>query len=191
MIPPFLRKYSSLNETAIIIYEELFMTSTRRLTYAGLFLALSVLLPTIFHLTGTAGSVFLPMHIPVILCGMICGKKYGLIIGAIAPLLNTLILGMPVIYPIGIGMVFELAAYGFFAGFIYEKSKRIFPSLLGAMLLGRIVRIIVTYLITVPFGTAFFFKGLLIALFVTSIWGIVIQIVLIPLVVAAYLRMSK
>lgn len=167
------------------------MRSTRRLTYAGLFLALAVLLPTIFHLAGIAGQVFLPMHIPVILCGIICGKKYGFIIGAIAPLLNTLILGMPVLYPIGIGMVFELAAYGFFAGFMYEKSKRIFPSLLGAMLFGRIVRIIVTYLITVPFGTAFFFKGLLIALFVTSLWGIVIQIVLIPLVMAAYLRLSK
>lgn len=167
------------------------MTSTKKLTFAGLFLALAVLIPMVFHLTGIAGPIFLPMHIPVILCGFICGKKYGLLVGAIAPLINTLILGMPVLYPIGIGMVFELAAYGFFAGWLFEKSKRVIPALIGAMLLGRIVRVLVTYLITVPFGAAFIFKGILAALFVTSIWGIIIQIVLIPLVLTAYSRLSN
>lgn len=187
MIPPFY----------IFIYmpftarKGLIMTSTRKLTYAGMFLALAVLIPMVFHLTGVAGAIFLPMHIPVILCGFICGKKYGLIIGAIAPLINTLILGMPILYPIGIAMVFELAAYGFFAGLIYEKTKRVFLPLLGAMILGRIVRIIATYLITVPFGASFIFKGLLVALFVTSLWGILIQLVVIPLVMTAYFRMVK
>ena len=167
------------------------MTSTKKITFAGLFLALAVLLPMVFHLAGIAGQVFLPMHIPVILCGFICGKKYGLLVGAIAPLINTLILGMPVIYPIGIGMVFELAAYGFFAGLLFEKSKKVMPALIGAMILGRIVRVLATFLITVPFGATFIFKGILVALFVTSIWGIIIQIVLIPLVLTAYNRLSN
>ena len=167
------------------------MTSIKKLTFAGLFLALAVLLPMIFHLTGIAGQIFLPMHIPVILCGFICGKKYGLLVGAIAPLINTMILGMPVLYPIGIAMVFELAAYGFFAGLLYEKSKRVMPTLIGAMVLGRIVRIAATYLITVPFGATFIFKGILTAIFITSIWGIIIQIVLIPLVLTTYSRLSN
>jgi len=167
------------------------MTTTKKLTFAGLFLALAVLIPMIFHLTGIAGQIFLPMHIPVILCGFICGKKYGLLVGAVAPLINTLILGMPVLYPIGIGMVFELAAYGFFAGWLFEKSKRVIPALIGAMILGRIVRIAATYLITVPFGATFIFKGILTAIFITSIWGIIIQIVLIPLVLTAYSRLSN
>lgn len=167
------------------------MTLTKKLAYGGLFLALSVLLPFVFHVTGTLGTVFLPMHIPVLLCGFICGKKYGLAIGAAAPVINTLITGMPVLYPIGIAMVFELAAYGFFAGLLYEKTNKVLPSLLGAMLLGRIVRIIATYLITVPFGGVFIFKGILAALFVTSIWGIAIQLVLIPLVVGVYKKVSK
>ena len=166
------------------------MTVTKKITYSGLFLALAVLLPLIFHLTGFAGQVFLPMHIPVLLCGLICGKKYGLLIGAVAPLINTLITGMPVLYPIGIAMVFELAAYGFFAGLLYEKSKRVMPALLGAMIIGRIVRIIATYLITVPFGAVFVFKGILTAIFITSLWGILIQIILIPLVMAAYKRLA-
>ncbi|MFO7612251.1 MAG: ECF transporter S component [Clostridia bacterium] len=167
------------------------MTLTKKLAYGGLFLALSVLLPFIFHITGILGTVFLPMHIPVLLCGFICGKKLGIAIGAAAPVINTLITGMPVLYPIGISMVFELAAYGFFAGLLYEKTNKVLPSLLGAMLLGRIVRIIASYLITVPFGGAFLFKGILAALFVTSIWGIVIQFVLIPLVIGVYKKVSK
>lgn len=162
------------------------MNKTRKLTYAGLFLALSVLIPLIFHLTGVPGQIFLPMHIPVLLCGFICGKRYGLIIGAVAPLLNTLLVGMPVMYPIGISMVFELAAYGYFAGLIYEKTNRVIPSLLASMVLGRIVRIAATFLITVPFGGKFIFIGLLGALFVTSFWGIIIQLVLIPLLVKVF-----
>ncbi len=167
------------------------MTSTKKLTFAGLFLALAVLIPMIFHLTGIGGQIFLPMHIPVILCGFICGKKYGLLVGAVAPLINTFILGMPVLYPIGIAMVFELAAYGYFAGWLFEKSKRVMPALIGAMVFGRIVRIVVTFLITVPFGATFIFKSILVAVFVTAIWGIIIQIVLIPLVMSAYSRLSK
>lgn len=166
------------------------MNKTRKLTYAGLFLALSILLPLLFHLTGVPGQVFLPMHIPVILCGFICGKKYGLIIGAIAPLINTMIIGMPVLYPIGISMVFELAAYGFTAGLMQEKTGRILPSLLASMAIGRVVRIAVTFLITVPFGGEFIFVGLLGALFVTSIWGIAIQLILIPLLVHAFQKSS-
>ncbi|MDX1359415.1 MAG: ECF transporter S component [Clostridia bacterium] len=167
------------------------MTVIRKLTYAGLFLALAVLLPMLFHLAGFAGQVFLPMHIPVLLCGFICGKRYGLLVGAVAPLINTMITGMPVLYPIGIAMVFELAAYGFFSGFFYEKIKKVIPALLGAMIVGRIIRIAATYLITIPFGAAFIFKGILTALFVTSIWGILIQLILIPIIMAIYKRLSS
>jgi hypothetical protein len=98
---------------------------------------------------------------------------------------------MPVLYPIGIAMVFELAAYGFFSGLLYEKTKKIVPSLLGAMVMGRIIRIAATYLITVPFGGAFIFKGILTAVFVTSLWGILIQIILIPLVMVVHKRVAS
>lgn len=167
------------------------MTQTRKLAYAGLLLSLSILIPWIFHATGIAGRIFLPMHIPVILCGFICGKKYGLLVGAAAPMLNILISGMPIVYPVGIGMVFELAAYGFFAGYIFDKTKKVIPSLLGAMIIGRIVRIAASYLITVPFGNVFLFKGILTALFVTSIWGIIVQVILIPVIMKAYQKLSR
>ena len=140
----------------------------------------------VFHLSGVPGQIFLPMHIPVLLCGFNCGKKYGFIVGAVSPLINTLLIGMPVLYPIGVSMVFELAAYGFFAGLIYEKTNKVIPSLLASMIIGRIVRVAVTFLITVPFGGKFIFIGLMGALFVTSIWGIVIQLILIPILMKVF-----
>jgi len=45
--------------------------TTRKIASGGLFLALAVLLPQVFHLIGgpSAGKTFLPMHIPVLLAG--------------------------------------------------------------------------------------------------------------------------
>jgi ECF transporter S component (folate family) len=163
---------------------------TKKLTLAGLFLALAILLPMLFHLTGIPGQVFLPMHIPVLLCGFICSKKYGAITGAVSPLIGTALTGMPVLYPVGISMVFELMAYGFISGLLYEKTQKVMPSLLGAMLAGRVVSGIVRYLILVPFGGAFVFKAFITASIVTSVWGMVIQIILVPLVVKAYERLK-
>lgn len=166
------------------------MNKIKKLTLAGLFLALSILIPMVFHLSGVPGQVFLPMHIPVLLCGFVCGKKYGFIVGAVAPLINTLIIGMPILYPISISMVFELAAYGFFAGLFYEKFNKVIPSLIVSMLIGRLIRVIATFLITVPFGGKFIFMGILGALFVTSIWGIAIQLILIPLIIGIFKKIN-
>ncbi|MFO7636719.1 MAG: ECF transporter S component, partial [Clostridia bacterium] len=121
----------------------------------------------------------------------ICSKKYGALVGAMAPLLGTLLTGMPVLYPTGIAMVFELAAYGFLAGLIYEKTKKVIPSLLSAMVGGRIVSGLVHLLILVPFGGSYTLPMFLVASFVTSIWGILIQLVLVPLVVLAYGKFRK
>lgn len=60
---------------------------TKRLALGALFTALGILLPLAFHLTGipAAGQVFLPMHIPVLLCGLILGPVYGAVCGAVCP----------------------------------------------------------------------------------------------------------
>ena len=83
------------------------------------------------------------VHIPVLLCGFICGWPYGLIVGLIAPILRFLLFGMPPIFPTGIAMSFELAAYGMVCGILYKKLPKTIPniyfSLIGSMLAGRIV----------------------------------------------------
>ena len=79
-------------------------TATQKLMTAALCLALGLLLPSMFHMIG-AGTVFLPMHIPVLLCGMLCGGAYGAAVGAIVPLLSSLLTGMPPIFPVAPAMM--------------------------------------------------------------------------------------
>ena len=61
-------------------------SKTRKLVMAALCVALGLILPTVFHAVPNAGSIFLPMHLPVLLCGFICGWPYGLVCGALTPL---------------------------------------------------------------------------------------------------------
>ena len=69
--------------------------STKKMAYAAICVALGVVLPIAFHSIQNAGSIFLPMHLPVLLCGLLCGPWYGLICGILAPLLSSVLTGMP------------------------------------------------------------------------------------------------
>lgn len=163
------------------------MNNTKKLTLSALFLALGILLPYVFHATNLGGSIFLPMHIPVLLAGFFVGPFYALAIGAITPIISGLMTGMPPFapVPIAIVMAFELAAYGFFAGLFYEKL-RINPilSLVLAMICGRIVTGLVIFVLVAAFGfnklnpIAYVWGSL-----ATSWPGILIQLVLMPAIV--------
>jgi len=170
------------------------MNKTKKLTYSALLLALGIIIPYILHSVGGPGLgvMLLPMHIPVLLCGFICGKKYGLIVGAMTPVISFLVTGftMPPM-PIVIYMVFELATYGFVAGLLYKvTNKKIIISLLGSMLIGRMVKGGVAFLLTVPLGNTFVFTGFITATFVTGIIGIIIQIIFIPILIKLYEKVS-
>jgi riboflavin transporter FmnP len=159
-------------------------SKTTEVVKAGVFLAFGLLIPYVFHLTSVAGSIFLPMHIPVLLCGFIMGARYGLIIGFITPLLNAVLTGMPPIYPTAIAMAFELANYGLIAGWLYKnKNMNVFISLIIAMLLGRVVSGVANYILLGFAGKKYVLQMFLMSAFVKSIWGIIIQLVLIPLVI--------
>ena len=84
----------------------------KKLVMAAMCVALGIVLPMAFHTIQNAGSIFLPMHIPVLICGLLCGWQYGLICGILAPVLSSLFTGMPpaAILP---AMLCELAVYGF------------------------------------------------------------------------------
>ena len=95
---------------------------TRNLTLSALFLALGYVLPFLTGQIPQFGSMLLPMHIPVFLCALICGWQYGAVIGFILPLTRCLFFSMPPVY-VAIAMAFELATYGFVAGFLYNRSR--------------------------------------------------------------------
>ena len=84
-----------------------------KMIQAALFLALAYVMPFLTGQIPEIGSMLCPLHIPVLLCGFICGAPWGLAVGFIAPLLRSLILGMPPFFPKAVCMAFELAAYGF------------------------------------------------------------------------------
>jgi len=158
-----------------------------KMILAGLFLALAYLLPFLTVQDPSLGQVFCLMHIPVILCGFICGWYWGGVIGFIAPLFRSLTLTMPPMFPGAVCMALELAVYGALAGLLYKifpkKKIYIYPSLILSMILGRIVWGIAMLICMGIKGGDFAFFASVVNAFVTAIPGIIIQIVLIPVLV--------
>ena len=133
------------------------------------------------------GSRLCPLHIPVILCGFICGWPWGLAVGFIAPLFRSLTLGMPPFFPKALCMAFELAAYGAIAGLMHRilprKKPYIYVSLLTAMIIGRLVWGTAMFLCLGLSGGSFTFTAFLAGAVTNAIPGIILQIVLIPVLV--------
>ena len=161
----------------------------RKLTCAALFLAIALVLPFITGQIPEIGSMLCPMHIPVLLCGFMCGWPWGLVIGFIAPLMRGVLFGMPPLFPTGVAMAFELAVYGGVSGLLHQilpKKKRcIYISLLTAMVCGRLVwgavRLVLSGLAGSEFTAALFLAGAL----TNALPGIILQLVLIPVLVMA------
>lgn len=161
-----------------------------KLVLSAMFLCMALLLPFLTGQIPQIGKLLLPMHIPVIFCGLICGWQYGLAVGFIAPLLRGAIFANPVIFPTGIIMAFELAAYGFFAGIIFNLFKnqnigKVYIALVSSMLLGRIVKCIVQFFVLGFTDEGFVFSAFVAGAFTNAIPGIILQIVLIPIIMLA------
>lgn len=164
-------------------------TTAYKLVLAGLFTAIGLILPNIFHAFGGAGNIFLPMHIPVILCGLLCGYRLGGVCGLLVPLLSCLITGMPPIYPTGVTMMCELATYGIIAGLLMKKTN-VYVALVGSMIGGRIV-LALSQLILMGFGgKPFAIAAFMTSAFVTALPGIIIQIIILPLIVIAINKLA-
>ncbi len=163
---------------------------TKNLTLSAMFVAIGLVLPMITGNIPQIGSMLLPMHIPVFLCGLICGWQYGLAVGAILPLMRSFLFGMPPLYPVAIAMTFELATYGFVAGFLYNRSKwqcviALYRSMLIAMLAGRIVWGAAEVVLLGVSGSTFTWQAFMAGAILNAIPGIIIQLTLIPALMVA------
>ena len=162
--------------------------SNRQLVFAALCVALGVVLPQAFHAVPNAGNVLLPMHIPVLLCGLACGWPYGLACGMLTPLLSHLLTGMPPMAYLP-GMLCELAAYGLISGVLSQvvhtgkRSVDLYVQLTAAMLMGRVVYGVMNALVFR--AGAYSMEIFLTAAFVTALPGILIQLALLPGLVLA------
>jgi hypothetical protein len=163
-----------------------------RLILAALLMAIGFYLPMLTGQIPQLGSALLPMHLPVLMCGYICGGPYGLLIGGLLPILRSLFFGMPPMFPTAIAMAFELAAYGVLTGVLYrllpKKPWGVYVSLILSMLGGRIVwgaaQVALLGLSADGFSLAAFWTGG----FADALPGIIVQLVLIPPLVLALRR---
>ena len=164
------------------------MPEVKKTILTALCVALSIVLPLAFHSIPNAGSIFLPMHIPVLLCGLVCGPAHGLICGAAGPLLSGLFTGMPPA-PLLPGMTVELAVYGLLTGFFMRvvRTRKLYAdlyvSLVPSMLAGRVISGVAKAWLFAP--GAYSMAAWAAASFVTALPGLVIQLLLLPAVVLA------
>lgn len=166
------------------------MKQTQKLTLAAMFLALGLILPFFTGQIPQIGSMLLPMHLPVFLCGLICGWEYGLVVGAILPLLRSTLFGMPPMFPTAIAMAFELATYGLLSGLLYTRAKKqnvmtVYGVLLAAMVGGRVVWGVTQLCLLSIKGGAFTWEMFIAGALVNAIPGIIVQLILIPVVMVA------
>jgi thiamine transporter ThiT len=162
---------------------------TMNMVLAAFFLALGLVLPFLTGQIQMIGNKISPMHIPVLICGFVCGWQYGLIVGFLTPLFRSVLFGMPPMMPTAAAMAFELAAYGALTGLLYAKLPKnnvsVYISLITAMLLGRIVWGIVSIPLYGIAGKAFSMQMFIAGAFINAIPGIILHIVLIPMIVMA------
>lgn len=165
------------------------MTYVKRLVFTAVCAALCLVLPMAFHSVPNAGTIFLPMHIPVLLCGLICGWPFGFICGLLGPAISSLT-GMPPLAMLP-SMMVECGVYGLVSGLMmrFVRTKNTYADLyisMGtAMVLGRVVAGLAKALVFSP-GTAPF--AWVTTSLVTGIPGIIIQLVVMPAVIFALTR---
>lgn len=168
------------------------VTHIQKLTLAAVCLALCLALPFLTANIPEIGNALCPMHIPVFLCAFVCGPWWAMGVGAMAPLVRFLLVGMPPLFPTGLAMCFELAAYGLIAGLMYarlpKKTQYIYVSLLCAMLGGRIVWGVARVLMSGVSGAAFTWAAFMAGAFTNAIPGMVVHVLLIPVIVLALRR---
>lgn len=155
---------------------------TKKIVYGGLLTAVGLVLPQAFHIFGEgAGMAFLPMHLPVMIAGILLGSCYGGLIGLLIPLVSSILTGMPPV-PKLYFMLVELAAYGIFTG-IFIRRMNVYLTLLCSMIAGRVLYglSLIVGVKLLGFQFPFASLGAFLAGIVSGIPGMILQIAVIPL----------
>lgn len=162
---------------------------TKKLVLAAMFLSIGLVLPLFTSQIKEIGDTLLPMHLPVMLCGLICGARYGLVVGATLPILRSVTFGMPPIYPNAIWMTVELLTYGLVIGLLYKGSvKSVYLSLVSAMVAGRLTWAVAKWVLLGLGGKSFTLAMFVTGGFLDAIPGIILQLVLIPFIMAILIK---
>ncbi len=162
----------------------------QKLVLSSLFLSMGMVLPFLTMQIKEIGDSLLPMHLPVMLCGVLCGWQYGSVIGILLPFLRSVCFGMPPLYPNAVWMSAELLTYGLVIGLLYKKLPKnllcLYLSLIISQLSGRIVWAIAKTILMGVSGKAFTLAMFISGGFIDAIPGIILQLLLIPTVITVF-----
>lgn len=165
-------------------------TDIRSYVFTVAFVLLNIAVPWVFHQFYLAGPTYLPMHIFVLVAGLVYGWRAGLVVGLLTPITSHAVSGMPVLTLLP-QITSELLAYGLIAGLLREKfNLRVIWSLLGAIVGGRLVLLLAMWVIVLITGQSNSPLGLESSPFL-ALWsivkqgwpGIVIQLGSIPILI--------
>lgn len=155
---------------------------------ATLAVVVAVALPQLFHVlgrlsgTGTVpGSIFSPMHLPVIFVGLLAGPLAGGVSGLLSPLMSHLMSGMPGTPMVPL-MMAELVGYGLAAGLLRNRTLPCIVKVLVAQVAGRLVYALAILVAVHFFGRTNFSVASILPSVVVGLPGLLLQWVFIPLV---------
>ena len=159
------------------------LTVLNKSIITALCVALCVVLPMALHAIPKGGVLFSPMHLPVLLCGLVCGAPSGLICGILGPFVSSMLTGMPAFGYMPIMMI-ELGLYGLISGLVMQSLRSgklvidLYAALIIAMLGGRVITGILRALIFA--GGSYSWSAGATGYFVSCLPGIIIQLILLP-----------
>lgn len=162
-----------------------------KICYSAVLIALGLVLPQFTHLIGGggAGSIFLPIHLPVFIAGLCIGASSGVLVAIVLPILSFMLTGMPsaVILPY---MIVELCVYGFVCGMLSKKTNRIMMPIVIAQVSGRAVYVLIVA-ISLVFGVSSFASvGVVLTTIAKGLVGVAVQLAVLPVLVKAFRRLN-
>ncbi len=93
------------------------------LVYTALLLGIGMILPGIMMGIPIVDTMLSPMHLCVMMEGLLCGPFLGLLFGALLSIMRAMTFGMPMMYPTAICMAFEMATYGLIIGLLFARLR--------------------------------------------------------------------
>jgi len=161
--------------------------TNREFAYCGLFGAVALLLPVLFHLIHL-GHIFMPMYLPLVTLAFFVRPGPAALTALVVPLLSGAATGMPPFYPpVAPAMSVELALMAMMIGILrfWFARAHVLIVLIPVLVIGRVVSAGLLYLVARYMGLpATFVAGISLL----SGWpGIMLMLFAIPAIV----RLSK
>jgi hypothetical protein len=149
------------------------------LLLGGLFMALALVFPLIFHTLGL-GSSFLPMFYPVIAAGFLVSLPVALVVGIFSPLVSALFTGMPPFFPpIALMMMIEGLVLTALPVLFYQRLKKsAWFTTVVTMAADRLVVVLLVLLFSLLLELPE--RVLTVAVLVNGIPGTILILILIP-----------